>query len=158
MGIKLQMHHHQKMSKTKTSKDESLAWAKKAYAKIKARHEKPIKFRSNLEEKIADLLEGLGVSYEYESTKVPYTIQHHYYPDFILPNHVYLEAKGYWDPADRRKVLAVKKDNPDVDIRMIFQSPFNKISKKSKTTYAQWCERHDIPWTSFHDIPLDWLI
>ena len=146
------------MSKKKTSKDESLAWAKQAYAKLRSRHEKPIKFRSKLEERIADLLEGLGVSYEYESTKVPYTIQHHYYPDFILPNHVYLEAKGYWDPADRRKVLAVKKDNPDVDIRMIFQSPYNKISKKSKTTYAQWCERHDIPWTSFHDIPLDWLI
>jgi predicted nuclease of restriction endonuclease-like RecB superfamily len=142
---------------TKTSK-ENLAWAKKAYAKIKERHEKPVKFRSKFEESIANLLEGLGVSYEYESTKVPYTIQHNYNPDFALPNHVYLEAKGYWDPKDRRKVLAVKRDNPDLDLRMVFQSPFNKISKKSKTTYAQWCERHDIPWTSYHDIPLDWLI
>jgi predicted nuclease of restriction endonuclease-like RecB superfamily len=142
---------------TKTSK-ENLAWAKKAYAKIKERHEKPVKFRSKFEESIANLLEGLGVSYEYESTKVPYTIQHNYNPDFALPNHVYLEAKGYWDPKDRRKVLAVKRDNPDLDLRMVFQAPFNKISKKSKTTYAQWCERHDIPWTSYHDIPLDWLI
>ena len=142
---------------TKTSK-ENLAWAKKAYAKIKERHEKPVKFRSKFEESIANLLEGLGVSYEYESTKVPYTIQHNYNPDFALPNHVYLEAKGYWDPKDRRKVLAVKRDNPDLDLRMVFQSPFNKISKKSKTTYAQWCERHDIHWTSYHDIPLDWLI
>ena len=142
---------------TKTSK-ETLAWAKKAYAKIKERHEKPVKFRSKFEESIANLLEGLGVSYEYESIKVPYTIQHNYNPDFALPNHVYLEAKGYWDPKDRRKVLAVKRDNPDLDLRMVFQSPFNKISKKSKTTYAQWCERHDIPWTSYHDIPLDWLI
>ena len=142
---------------TKPSK-ENLAWAKKAYAKIIERHEKPVKFRSKFEESIANLLEGLGVSYEYESTKVPYTIQHNYNPDFALPNHVYLEAKGYWDPKDRRKVLAVKRDNPDLDLRMVFQSPFNKISKKSKTTYAQWCERHDIPWTSYHDIPLDWLI
>ena len=142
---------------TKTSK-ENLAWAKKAYAKIKERHEKPVKFRSKFEESIANLLEGLGVSYEYESTKVPYTIQHNYNPDFALPNHVYLEAKGYWDPKDRRKVLAVKRDNPALDLRMVFQAPFNKISKKSKTTYAQWCERHDIPWTSYHDIPLDWLI
>ena len=143
---------------TTTTSDESLAWAKKAYAKIKARHEKPIKFRSKLEKNIANLLEGLGVSYEYESTKVPYTIQHNYLPDFVLPNHVYLEAKGYWDPPDRRKVLAVKRDNPDIDIRMVFQAPYNTISKKSKTTYAQWCEKHDIPWTSYHDIPLDWLI
>ena len=144
------------MTTTKTSEDESLEWAKKAYAKLKER--KNIKFRSKLEEKVADLLEGLGVSYEYEPEKLSYTIEHNYTPDFVLPNYIYLETKGYWDPADRRKVLAVKRDNPDVDLRMVFQAPFNTISKKSKTTYAQWCEKHDIPWTAFHNIPLDWLI
>ena len=119
---------------------------------------KTSKYRSGLEEKVANLLEGLGVSYEYESKRIPYTIQHHYCPDFILPNHVLLETKGYWDAADRRKIKAVKKDNPELDLRMVFQSPFNTISKKSKTTYAMWCEKHDIPWTSFHNIPLEWLI
>jgi len=143
------------MTKT-TSEKESLEWAKKAYNKLKERRN--IKFRSKLEEKVADLLEGLGISYEYESTRIPYTIQHHYCPDFILPNHILLETKGYWDAADRRKVLAVKKDNPDLDLRMVFQAPYNTISKKSKTTYAMWCEKHDIPWTSYYDIPLDWLI
>lgn len=158
MDIKLLPQKLPPMPKTKTSKDKSLEWAKKAYADLKARHEKPIKFRSKLEEKIANLLEGLGVSYEYESTKLSYTIQHHYSPDFILPNHTYLEAKGYWAPEDRRKILAVKRDNPDIDIRMVFQAPYNTISKRSKTTYAQWCEKHEIPWTHFHDIPLEWLI
>ena len=119
---------------------------------------KTSKYRSGLEEKVANLLEGLGVSYEYERKRVPYTIQHNYCPDFVLPNHVHLETKGYWDAADRRKIKAVKKDNPELDLRMVFQSPYNKISKKSKTTYAMWCERHDIPWTSFHNIPLEWLI
>tara|TARA_R100001082_G_scaffold20512_1_gene9952 strand:- start:188 stop:631 length:444 start_codon:yes stop_codon:yes gene_type:complete len=144
--------------KKKTSEEESLAWAKKAYAKLKDKQNKPIKFRSKLEERVADLLKELGVSYDYESTKVSYTIDHYYVPDFVLPNHVHLEAKGYWDAKDRRKILAVKKDNPYLDLRMVFQSPYNTISKKSKTTYAQWCEKHDIPWTSFHNIPLDWLI
>ena len=116
------------------------------------------KYRSKLEERLATLLTTLGISYEYESEKVSYTIQHNYTPDFVLPNHTYLEAKGYWDAADRRKILAVKKDNPDMDLRMVFQSPYNTISKKSKTTYAMWCEKHNIPWTSYHDIPLDWLI
>jgi hypothetical protein len=143
------------MSKT-TSEKESLEWAKKAYAKLKERQH--IKFKSRLEENVADLLEGLGVSYEYEPTRVPYTIQHHYCPDFVLPNHVYLETKGYWDAKDRRKILAVKKDNPDLDLRLVFQAPYNTISKKSKTTYAMWCEKHAIPWTSFHNIPLEWLI
>ena len=119
---------------------------------------KTSKYKSGLEEQVAKLLEGLGVSYEYESCKIPYTIQHNYHPDFILPNHVHLEAKGYWSAPDRRKIAAVKKDNPELDLRMVFQAPFNKISKGSKTTYAIWCEKHDIPWTSFHNIPHDWLI
>jgi len=140
----------------KTSKEDHVAWAQRAYNRLK--ESKNNKYRSKLEERIADLLEGLGVSYEYESEKLSYTIEHNYTPDFVLPNYTYLEAKGYWAPEDRRKILAVKKSNPDVDIRMVFQSPYNKISKKSKTTYAQWCERHEIPWAHFHDIPLDWLI
>ena len=115
-------------------------------------------FRSGLEERVADLLCELGVTYEYESTTVPYVIQHTYTPDFLLPNGVFLECKGYWDPEDRRKIKAVKTQSPELDIRMVFQSPFNKISKKSKTTYAKWCERHNILWCSYATIPLEWLI
>ena len=140
-----------------TSKDESLEWAKKAYKKLKDKKDKPIKFRSKLEEKVADLLSSLGVHYEYENEKLSYIIKHNYIPDFRLSNNVYLEIKGYWDPEDRRKCLAVKRDNPDIDLRMVFQSPYNTITKKSKTTYAKWCEKHDILWTSYKDIPLDWL-
>ena len=119
---------------------------------------KTSKYRSGLEENVADLLTELGVSYEYETKKISYVIQHHYTPDFILPNHVVLECKGYWDAQDRRKIKTIVKDNPDIDLRMVFQAPYNTISKKSKTTYAMWCEKHAIPWTSYHNIPLDWLI
>ena len=140
---------------TKISK-ESQEWAQQAFDKLK--NKKEPKFRSKLEERVATLLEQLGISYEYETEKLSYTIEHNYTPDFVLPNYVYLETKGYWDAADRRKVLAVKRDNPGVDLRMVFQSPYNTISKKSKTTYAKWCEKHDIPWTAYHEIPLDWLI
>ena len=115
-------------------------------------------FRSSLEERVSDLLLELGVSYEYESTKVPYQIQHNYTPDFVLPNGVYLETKGYWDDEDRRKMRAVKKCNPELDIRMVFQDPYLKIRKGSKTTYAKWCEKHDIPWSTYSSIPLEWLI
>ena len=144
------------MSKTKTS--DHIEWAQKAFNKLKENHKKEHKFRSKLEERVATLLEQLGVAYEYETEKLSYTIEHNYTPDFVLPNYVYLETKGYWDAADRRKVLAVKRDNPDVDLRMVFQSPYNTISKKSKTTYAKWCEKHNIPWTAYHEIPLEWLI
>ena len=94
--------------------------------------------RSKLEEKVAQLLNELGVSFEYESTKVPYILQCNYTPDFLLPNGVYLETKGHLTPEDRRKMVAVKKANPDLDIRFVFQAPYNKIEKRSKTTYAAW--------------------
>ena len=115
-------------------------------------------FRSGLEEKVADLMVDLGVKYEYESEKLSYTIQHNYTPDFLLPNGIYLECKGYWEPADRRKIKAVKEQHPEIDLRMVFQSPYNKISKKSNTTYAKWCEQNNIPWTSYKNIPLNWLV
>jgi len=140
---------------TKTS-DDHIEWAQKAFDKLK--NKKPPKFRSKLEEQVASLLQGLGISYEYESEKLSYVIEHNYTPDFKLPNYKYLEVKGYWDAEDRRKILAVKKDNPDIDLRMVFQSPYNTISKKSKTTYAKWCDKHDIPWTAYHEIPIEWLV
>ena len=115
-------------------------------------------FRSRLEEKVADLLVDLDIKYEYETVKVDYTIAHQYCPDFILPNGVHLECKGYWDSKDRRKVKAVKEQNPDLDLRMVFQAPYNTISKKSKTTYAQYCERIGILWCSFTNIPVAWLM
>lgn len=114
-------------------------------------------FRSGLEERIADYLVNLGVDYEYESTKVPYVLRANYTPDFILPNGVMLEAKGYFKPADRRKMKAVKEANPDLDIRIVFQSPHNKLNKGSKTTYAMWADKHGFPHCSFHNIPDTWL-
>ena len=98
---------------------------------------KTSRYRSQLENKVAELLVNLDVTFDYETAKIAYTIPHNYYPDFILPNGVILECKGYWDSADRRKIKSVKEQNPDIDLRMVFQSPFNTISKRSKTTYAQ---------------------
>ena len=115
-------------------------------------------FRSELEEKVSDLLCELKIDYEYAPHRIPYQIQHNYSPDFLLPNGIYLECKGYWDSADRRKIKNVKEQHPEIDLRMVFQAPFNKITKKSKTTYAKWCDRNKIPWTAYHNIPLEWLI
>ena len=114
-------------------------------------------YRSKLEEKVAALFDDLGVEYEYESTKIPYVIHHIYTPDFVLKNGITLETKGYWDAEDRRKVKAVKQLHPELDLRMVFQNPYNTISKRSKTTYAIYCDKLSIPWTSFKNIPIDWL-
>jgi len=116
-----------------------------------------MRFRSRLEEKVADLLSTMGVSFDYESTKVPYQLQCNYTPDFVLRNGVYLETKGHLTEADRRKMKAVKEANPELDIRFVFQSPTNKIYKGSKTSYASWAEKNGFKWCAAHSIPIEWL-
>ena len=112
--------------------------------------------RSRLEEQVAELLTNLNIEYGYEPDKFSYVIEAKYTPDFKVGN-VYLETKGFFKPADRRKMLAVKKCNPDLDVRLVFQAPYNKISKNSKTTYAAWAEKNGFQWCPYYDIPLDWL-
>ena len=112
--------------------------------------------RSHLEEQVADLLDEMKIEYQYESEKLPYLIEANYIPDF-KGGDIYLEAKGYFPPDQRRKMKAVKESHPDLDIRIIFQSPNNKISKRSKTTYAKWAEKNGFPWCAYYAIPVDWL-
>lgn len=114
-------------------------------------------YRSRLEERLARWLEVNGHSFEYETLKLDYTVKAVYTPDFILPNGVILEAKGYFRPEDRSKMLAVKKHHPDLDIRLVFQAPYNTITKQSKTTYARWAEKNKFPWCPSYNIPLDWF-
>ena len=81
-------------------------------------------YRSGLEVSIAGLLTALKVDFEYENTKVPYTIEHVYCPDFYIPaTGIYIEAKGFWRPEDRRKIKTIKQQHPEIDIRMAFQEP-----------------------------------
>jgi hypothetical protein len=92
----------------------------------------------------------------YEAEKIPYTIEHDYYPDFKLPNGVFVEVKGLFDVEDRRKQLAVKVQHPDLDIRIVFVKANTPISRGSKSTYATWCDKHKIQWSS-GKIPDSWF-
>ena len=114
-------------------------------------------YRSRLEERLVRWLELNGYEFEYETIHLPYTLSATYTPDFVLPNGVIMEAKGYFKPVDRRKMIAIKKQHPDLDIRLVFQQPYNTLTKTSKTTYAQWAEKNGFLWAASHDIPLDWF-
>lgn len=114
------------------------------------------KYRSGLEERIGKLFDKNAVPFLYEVSKYDYVTKSKYTPDFFLPNGVILEAKGFFKPSDRRKMLAVKEQNPELDIRFIFQRN-NTLSKNSKTTYGAWAEKHGFPYCIFPNIPQDWL-
>lgn len=114
--------------------------------------------RSGFEARVADSLDERGIEYGYESVHIEYHRKpNRYTPDWALPNGVLVESKGRFTAADRSKILLVKMQNPDIDLRMLFQAPNNRISPKSKTTYAIWCEKHGIPWAKGPEIPQEWI-
>ena len=47
--------------------------------------------------------------------------------------------------------------NPDIDLRIIFQNPNQKISKGSKTTYELYATKIGIKHVAKKDMPLEWL-
>jgi hypothetical protein len=114
-------------------------------------------YRSHLEERVAKSLDKDAIPYLYEVEKFEYVTTSKYTPDFFIPNGVILEVKGFFKPSDRRKMLAVIQQHPELDLRMVFQRN-NTLTKQSKTTYGDWCDKHDIPWCIYPHIPDEWLI
>jgi len=115
-------------------------------------------FRSEFERGIALWLIKNNISYEYETMYLEYQPKiKRYTPDFYLSKQdIFVEAKGFWDLADRQKHLLVKEQNKKFDIRLLFVNARNKLNKSSKTTYGEWCDKHDILWAE-KTIPKKWL-
>jgi hypothetical protein len=114
------------------------------------------RYRSGFESKLAHQLKRSGVEFKYETLTIEYQKVSTYTPDFILPNGIIIEAKGVWTVEDRTKHLLVRKQHPHLDIRMVFMQASNKINKRSKTTYAMWCEKKGIKYAN-KVIPKSWL-
>ena len=118
--------------------------------------------RSNFEDRVEDALKHLDVKYEYESVKLKYELPatvHTYCPDFRIGEFAFIEAKGEFTPADRKKMLAVQEQYPKVKIYMLFQKAGNTLSKKSKTTYRDWCNKNGFESADFSEkeIWTEWL-
>ena len=98
-------------------------------------------FRSGLEMEIDNALKEHGIDGEYEQHIIEY----------VKP-----ETKGRFLTDDRKKHLLIRAQSPELDIRFLFQNSKSKISKGSKTTYADWCIKYGF---KFADkvIPADWL-
>ena len=75
----------------------------------------------------------------------------HYIPDFILdtPNgKVYIELKGYLRPEHKAKMVAVKRQHPELDIRILFYA--------RKKEYIRWAEKNGFRY-AFEKIPQEWI-
>jgi len=132
----------------KVTKNNNSKWVAKKYG-----------FKSGLEESVSNQIASRGLLVEYESEEVSYIIpasEHTYHPDFKLPNGIRVETKGRFVLADRKKHLLVKQQNPELDIRFVFTNSKNKINKKSKTTYGDWCDKHGFKYAD-KTIPDSWF-
>lgn len=116
-------------------------------------------YRSGLEDKIGAELAAAGVKVEYEAVTLRYVVPERvarYTPDWVLPNGIIVESKGRFVTSDRTKHRHIQDQHPDLDIRFVFSRSKDKIGKKSKTTYAMWCDRMGILYAD-KSIPAAWL-
>lgn len=112
---------------------------------------KGTRFRSNFEADFAKYLDTLGLRWEYETMSLPYIPRiAMYVPDFKVwkpggsENDWFLvETKGYFDDKARQKMLQIKRQYPNYDVKMFFQKPSLKIGKSKKLTYETWSEKHN---------------
>lgn len=116
-------------------------------------------YRSKFEARIGASLSRRGSGARYEPVRIGYTVpasKHAYTPDWVLTNGIVIEAKGRLTAADRKKMLAVRRDNPHLDIRFVFQRAANVLRRGSATTYADWCNKNGFKWAE-GDIPDEWI-
>ena len=118
------------------------------------------RYRSGLERRIAAQLVEAGVEFEYEQSRLAYIrppSTHKYTPDFCLTGtNIVVEAKGLFTREDRRKMLLVNEQHPELEFRFVFSNDRAKLYKGSSTTYGQWCEQNGFVYTRGL-IPTDWL-
>jgi len=106
-------------------------------------------FRSEFEKDVATQLQPFGFSYE--PFQVPYEIPRKYTPDFVYEDNrgrgYLIECKGYFRAGDTQKYKAVSKSLPwTQELIFVLMKPNQKVSKSTKLTMAEWCDKHDILW------------
>lgn len=130
----------------------------------RSKNKKKSQLESKLEDRTLAFLKGLKGARKfqigYETEKLPYTIHANYVPDFVLEfkdgRKLYIETKGYFDDQARKKMEAVKKDHPDIDLRIVFERD-NPIRKRAKSRYSDWATKHGYVF-AIGAVPEEWLL
>ena len=119
-------------------------------------------YRNKLESSIGSQLEEANIPFQYEVRVFEFTIpakERTYLTDFSIRldngKVFHIETKGRLSPDDRRKYIAVKEQNPDIDLRFVFEKD-NKLNKGGIHRYTDWAR-----WKGFKyavkTIPPEWF-
>lgn len=111
---------------------------------------------SRFEAEIRAEIEANGIIGSQKCDPIPYSEQHKYIPDFVLPNGIVIEVKGYFPDEDRVKMRSVKESHPELDIRFVFLNANSKTRKGGKMSYGDWADKYGFKYASRH-IPVEWL-
>lgn len=116
------------------------------------------RYRSQFEANFARNLRERKIASLYEQDKIQYIPKPRTYtPDFyIKEGDFYVETKGRFFATDRTKHLLIKEQHPDIDIRFVFLNAKNRLDKRSRTTYAQWCEKNGFLYSEKR-MPEEWM-
>ena len=113
-----------------------------------------IDVRSKLEVLIGNTLTEFDVNWVYEKTKIKYVVpesNHVYTVDFTVGNGILLEGKGILaDHKERTKYVLLKEQNPDLDLRFIFDDPQKKCGGM-KMTHAEWATKFNFKYCGKND-------
>lgn len=135
--------------------------AYRKYPKSRKQHGIVNGYRSGLEEEIAASLTFSKVPHEFEPVKIPFVQpakKRTYTADFVLlSNFLIIETKGRFLTADRQKHLWLKDQYPELELRFVFSSANQRISKTSKTRHRDWCDKYGFKW-SHRVVPEKWLV
>lgn len=107
----------------------------------------PKGFRSTFEYDVAQELQPHG--FNYEPFQIPYTVPRKYTPDFVYQGDTtyHIECKGYFRAGDTQKYKAISSSlSWTEELVFILMKPDQKVSKTTKLTMAQWCDKYNIKW------------
>jgi hypothetical protein len=113
-------------------------------------------YKSGFERSFAANLSSRNIQFKYENTKLPYILERNYNPDYYIVEHdFYIETKGLLDRDSKAKMVAVKKQHPEIDIRFVFMKADKRIPG-TQQTHAEWADRNGFPWAE-GTAPEEWF-
>ena len=122
-------------------------------------------YRNRFEQKTAEDMLARKRLFLYEKHKFPYTVQGSYLADFSLTKSdggvMHIETKGNglsFDGHVKRKLIAVKRDNPEIDLRIVFYSDGKCGPKRKDGTFmrqSDWAKKYGFKF-AIKDIPDEW--
>jgi hypothetical protein len=106
--------------------------------------------------------------WSFHTEKIPYTVNHHYHPDFLKEiggKKILLEAKGrFWDYAEFSKYIWISKALPeDTELVFLFANPSAPMPQAkrrkdgTKRSHGEWASANGFTWYSEDSIPDEWI-